>query len=544
MKQAKPHTSLSDMRPQHIVGTKRHRSKGLRPSLRTTLLFMASTAVLMVLAWIASGSLAKDREAKLLERERIMATTTAETISANLGRNLGQLHSIPMVLAGEPALIATLKRFGPHVQPSTLPVSQRRAIWQAEPEFAALTKRFEEIIKQADVSQIWITNAAADCFVSAGFPEELTSTGVNYAKRHYFQEARQGRHGSQFAVGATTNIPGLFFSAPVMADGYFLGVVVVKLELPKLAELVASSNAFLSDENGVIVLAQIPDALMQTVPEATVYRLSAEALDNRYRRKTFTQVDIRSVGDTHAPDLVYWQGNSQPYVLKKRNLPGEVITIHVLRPLDELTQIRFERLWLFALLSLLSLLLVSLTTGAALFLRRNREVHEELTLLANTDALTSCANRRSFLATLKREWKSSSRYGTAYCVITVDLDYFKSINDRFGHSGGDKVLCHFVDIVSKSLRPCDTIGRIGGEEFAILLPQTQTAGAVAVAERILKEVKAKPVLLDKNSYLFTFSAGIAEWHPDDKACTDILKRADSALYRAKNAGRDKVMIAD
>jgi diguanylate cyclase (GGDEF)-like protein len=510
--------------------------------LTRNLLLLAGIVLVVTCAWFAAGALGTKHEAKLLERERMVATATAETISANLGRNLAQLHSIPLVLASEPSLIATLRRFGPDVRPSALPVQERRAIWQADPEFAALARRFEDIIRQADISQIWVVNAAADCFVSAGFPPDLTATGVNYVKRHYFQEARQGRNGSQFAVGATTAVPGLFFSAPVLAEGHFLGVVVVKLELPKLMPLIANANAFITDENGVVILAQSPDLMMQTMPGATASLLADDALDNRYRRKTFDRVEIRPAHDADSPDLVFWQGSAHPFVLKHKALPGEVVTIHVLRPLDELAQIRRERIWLFALLSVTGGLLAALTAGAAAYLRRSREAREQLTIQANTDALTCCANRRSFLATLEQEWRRAVRYGTPLSVICIDLDYFKSVNDRFGHAGGDQLLCHFADIVGAVLRPCDTFGRIGGEEFAILLPQTPATGAMAVAERIVAEVKERPTMLGTQPHAYTFSAGIAELRPEDAEYADLLNRADRALYRAKSSGRDRVVL--
>lgn len=513
---------------------------GVIRAIPATLVFLASVAGLSMLAWFASGFLAKEHEVKLLERERIMASTTAETISANLGRNLAQLHSIPMVLASEPSLVRTLSRFGPDIQPSALPQEIRRKIWQADPDFMALTQRFQNLIHQADVSQVWITNAAADCFVSAGFPEEVTATGVNYVKRHYFQEAKQGRNSSQFAVGATTNIPGLFFSSPIKADGHFLGVVVVKIELPKLAPLVATANTFITDENGAIILTKDPELFLQTVPGATVTQLPADALDNRYRRQSFKPVDLKLATGNEAAGLVYWQGSHYPHVMVNKNLPGEGLQIHVLRSLDQLAQIHRDRLGLFFLLSLTGFLLISLAAAAIAYLRRSKEVRTKLTALANTDTLTGCGNRRSFLTALEFGWKCAVRYGTTFSVISLDLDHFKQINDRFGHSGGDQVLCHLVGIASKALRPCDKFGRVGGEEFAILLPQTPQAGAMAVAERILAEVRKSPVQIGAQQCSYTFSAGTAEWREGEKSSDDILHRADLALYQAKDAGRNRV----
>ncbi len=469
--------------------------------------YLANIALLSALAWFASGAQAEKNQAKLLERERVMALTTAETISANLGRNLGQMYSVPMVLAKDPSVISALQRFGPDVKPSPLPVDMRRSIWLSDPEFIRLIHRFEEIITQADINQIWIVNAAADCFISAGFKENLTASGANYVKRYYYQEGKKGRAASQFAVGATSSIPGLYFSSPVTVNGRFLGVVVVKLELPKLEPLLATSNSLISDENGVVILARQPDLMMKTMPGATVSRLPDSALKNRYRRTTFEAIDIRPTDKADSPDLIHWQGSELPYIMKKRDLPDEIISIYVLRPLNELAQIRHDRLWLFTLLSVIGFLMVTLAAGAAAYLRRSREAKEELTLLANTDALTRCSNRRCFLAALDNQWRSALRYNSTFSVISLDLDHFKSINDRFGHSGGDQVLCHFVDIVGRNLRSCDTLGRIGGEEFAILLPQTTATGALAVADRIMSTSKAHPVLLEMIEFSYTCSGG-------------------------------------
>ncbi len=508
--------------------------------LKRLLPFLAGVVLTSALAWLLSGVLAGDRVEKALERERVTAMTTAETISANLGRNLEQLFLIPMILAKDPSVIAALRRFGPDATPSPLPKAKRRELWQADPEFIALVQRFEEIIKQADISQIWVVNAAADCFVSAGFPPELTSTGVNYVRRHYYQEGRQGLSGSQFAVGATTNIPGLYFFSPVTDGGRFLGVVTVKLELPKLAPLVDATDSLITDENGVIILSRRPDLLMKIIPGAAVYELPLDVLDNRYRRTSFETIDIRPAGQGDLADVAYWPGHSLPYIMKRKDLPGEVVSIYAMRPLDELAQIRRDRLWLFALFSVLGFLLVALALGARAYLRRNREVQEELTMLANTDALTRCANRRSFLSALDKQWVCAQRYGTMFSVISLDLDYFKSVNDRFGHAGGDHVLRNFVDTVGENLRSCDVLGRIGGEEFAILLPQTPGSGAAALAERILTEVRARPARFDCQEISYTCSCGVAAWRPGDAEYADILQRADQALYRAKSAGRNRV----
>ncbi|HEY9193063.1 MAG TPA: PAS domain S-box protein [Methyloversatilis sp.] len=167
---------------------------------------------------------------------------------------------------------------------------------------------------------------------------------------------------------------------------------------------------------------------------------------------------------------------------------------------------------------------------------------EAIRILANTDALTGLPNRRHFFETAEEEFARAQRYETPLAVLMVDLDNFKSFNDHYGHAGGDAVLRSFALVLSGLLRDSDSAGRIGGEEFAVLLPHTSLDGACAFAERLMERIAASPPEIDGQPAPYTLSVGISEISPSSKDFSSLLILADKALYRAKQGGRNRMVV--
>lgn len=172
-----------------------------------------------------------------------------------------------------------------------------------------------------------------------------------------------------------------------------------------------------------------------------------------------------------------------------------------------------------------------------------KELETRLAQEAQTDALTGCANRRYFLKQAALELTRVRRYGGGLSVFMLDLDHFKQVNDRYGHRVGDMVLQKLVQVCRATLREEDMIGRLGGEEFAVLLPETGREKAVEVAQRLCVAVATAEVFVDHLSLHFTTSIGMATLAPDDGNIDALLDRADRALYEAKNTGRNRVVTA-
>lgn len=169
-----------------------------------------------------------------------------------------------------------------------------------------------------------------------------------------------------------------------------------------------------------------------------------------------------------------------------------------------------------------------------------REASERRRREAFGDYLTGLANRRAFFEAAEQELARSRSVPRPTAVITLDADHFKTINDRYGHPGGDAVLQHLGAILAETFREVDVVARIGGEEFAVLLPSTDLPRAAVVAERLRSLVASQVVLFDGQRIRYTVSAGVASLDDGTGGVDLLLKRADQALYAAKRAGRNRV----
>lgn len=173
-----------------------------------------------------------------------------------------------------------------------------------------------------------------------------------------------------------------------------------------------------------------------------------------------------------------------------------------------------------------------------------RMMRDKLSALARTDELTGLANRRAVMETLEWQVAHSHRSGLSLCVLSLDLDYFKRINDTWGHAGGDRVLRAFAGILLSSRREVDRCGRLGGEEFIVVMPDTDLRGGMAVARRLRQTMAATPLpVSDQERLTVTLSAGLTQLRSDDTVAS-LLQRVDAALYEAKNTGRDRLCTAD
>jgi diguanylate cyclase (GGDEF)-like protein len=169
--------------------------------------------------------------------------------------------------------------------------------------------------------------------------------------------------------------------------------------------------------------------------------------------------------------------------------------------------------------------------------------HEALQQQATTDPLTKLENRRAFFDQAEELHALHNRYGSTYSVLMLDIDYFKKINDNYGHDGGDKVLIAIAAVLKDLTRGVDTVARIGGEEFAILLPDTNRLGSAVMAERVRSAIELHNLDIDGTSLTITVSIGIASQdaeHTD--SVRDLMRIADKRLYLAKDMGRNRIAV--
>ena len=205
---------------------------------------------------------------------------------------------------------------------------------------------------------------------------------------------------------------------------------------------------------------------------------------------------------------------------------------------QQLRSLERVRQWQRLALVLGGVLIVMLLWLAARQFRRSRKLHR----MAMTDPLTGIANRRHIEELARRALAHASAHGEPLCMLVLDVDHFKGVNDAFGHAVGDQVLVRVAQACKQALRRFDMLGRMGGEEFLVVLPDTTLEVAMQIAERLRRKVESLPLANLAPGLQITASVGAAEADHEADDLPELVRRADNAMYRAKDAGRNRVEV--
>jgi diguanylate cyclase (GGDEF)-like protein len=172
-----------------------------------------------------------------------------------------------------------------------------------------------------------------------------------------------------------------------------------------------------------------------------------------------------------------------------------------------------------------------------------RKAIRKLKRLSREDTLTGLLNRRMILECATAEWVRWRRYVAAFSIMIIDADDFKSINDQYGHLAGDQVLKLLAHTIRRSVRAVDMVGRLGGEEFVVVMPETSAEGALTASQNVMNNIRESRLRTDDFNVPMTVSIGIATVSLDDKNFDNVLQRADVALYAAKRQGKDRAVVS-
>ena len=195
-------------------------------------------------------------------------------------------------------------------------------------------------------------------------------------------------------------------------------------------------------------------------------------------------------------------------------------------------------------LAFIFIIILIVGSGFGILWMANARFEFELAELANHDQLTSVLNRRGAMTLADQEFSKMSRIDMDLAILMIDIDHFKDVNDRLGHNGGDKVLTAFAALINGNLRPYDILGRVGGEEFIVILPNTALDQAVILAERLRQAVETSAIEVEGEEVLMTASFGVAAYLPGIDTMDRLISCADKALYAAKRQGRNRVVAFD
>jgi diguanylate cyclase len=200
-----------------------------------------------------------------------------------------------------------------------------------------------------------------------------------------------------------------------------------------------------------------------------------------------------------------------------------------------------NRVWAVAYATICGFIIAPFFSYACIRLVKHLDTeHARMRRLAIQDGLTGLFNRRHFLGVVEREWSRAQRYDTAAAMLLLDVDHFKTVNDRYGHLCGDAMLCAVADALEETLRQPDVLARFGGEEFIVFLPQTDPLGALDVAERMRLRIEQLQLPWEGQLVKVSISIGVAAMRPEHETLDHLSHDADVALYEAKAAGRNCV----
>jgi len=180
-------------------------------------------------------------------------------------------------------------------------------------------------------------------------------------------------------------------------------------------------------------------------------------------------------------------------------------------------------------------------TDTAISHQAVQQAHADLEELSHRDPLTGVYNRRFMEGELDKEFKRVVRYGGKLSVLFLDLDFFKKVNDTYGHQAGDQVLIEVTERIGEIVRTTDCLARYGGEEFAIMLPETDTSGGLILANRVREVIEQTPIHYEEHAIPVTASLGLSEYYKGIESYDELLDQSDKALYVAKKQGRNRVI---
>ncbi|SEI82457.1 sensor domain-containing diguanylate cyclase [Paraburkholderia diazotrophica] len=527
----------------------------------------ASFILVVIACWFASGLVAD----RMVQQELDAALRQQRQMSGSIVYNMAEV--IASDLAMSRAIPATMAELG--VIQQALTHSQNYAVSGVDgepahreellksPELAGIDGFLRDAQGFSGLDIIWLVNANGLCVASSNAQNAQSFVGIDMRSRSYLTNALLGAFGEAYGVGRASGEPGIFISAPVYDDGLLVGAIVAKVGIARLRHWVAHAGTFVTDDNGVIIMAHNAALEGQAMPNSRVTQMREAERMSTYHRDEFQPVQIRAVkGQVRrdapwvppeiAEQLFDMPGQPIPTLYQSREGLNSGLSAHLVDPLAAWPELmrNHKRDHMLVFLTLAgTVALAWVITVSYLRERRHhratRVLAEQLqsanTLLsaeARHDALTGALSRRYFLDLLRHEIDRAHAAGEPLCMAIADLDHFKQINDRFGHAAGDRALEHFVDTCRSELRGSDAIGRLGGEEFGILLPATALGAGLEVVERLRMRLKSMPSTKLPPSVGLSVSIGITELSQEDLP-ERIVSRADQALYTAKQGGRDR-----
>jgi len=540
-------------------------SNGARLRATRLALWLLVAVVGVALCWFAASLAADAMGARdmqqMVDARRQLAAQVAEGMSSQITADVALLRALPQTLAQIEAIPRAVKRVDTR-RWNLMDQGSRAEEAMSHPEVVDTSAFLSVTAANLGLDYVWVVNQNNYVVLANNAGHADSFLGVQSSMQPYMKEAMLGGLGEQFTVGRVTGVPGLFFAAPVYdAGGYLVAAMGTKVSLARLQHWVSHPTSLVTDPNGLIILSTDASLVGKILPDARLQHMGASDRFNAYQRVDFETWPYQATAKTHrnvpgwvpaeVRDALAWrEGSAMPSLTVSRNASAD-LTVVVAEPLpawgqqiDNHTRNRMIGFVLFVSVLVTFVLVAWSLVRERQHHRVTRHLNQRLqrtnSALANEahfDHLTGVLTRRRFLALFDSVLTRAHNRAEPLVLVLADLDHFKRINDTWGHAVGDMALQRFASLATAVLRSSDLVGRLGGEEFAIVMGRTTLDTATEVAERLRAAVAATDESFPTGLSM-TVSMGMTVCRPDDTA-SEMLKRADLALYRAKESGRNR-----
>lgn len=512
-----------------------------------------TTIIVMAIAFTGSVAYLWSHE-RGVERLRDEAQTRLRHVNISLLEQTDKYSYLPEFIAAHPLVVQTLSNA------------------QGADAIHEVNLFLQQLNEKARSSAIYLIDRDGQTLAASNWHEEHSLVGKNYTFRPYFQDAMRYGAGRFYAVGTLSGVPGYFLSAVIRNGETALGVLVVKIDLDNLDGLHDSqAEITVTDENGITFLSTVADWRYRpmTLLNAEVEREIKRTRQYGNALKSVLPLTIDTVfnKDEYLASVTVNDSSENArttaYLIRSGRFPDSTWTINIFMPTKavDLGAIR---------IAVLVVMMSGLLTLAMMYMlqtrSRNRErersrlalqeahrtlelqhtelaaLSEDLRIVSITDALTGAFNRRYFLDAVSAICNRLEGPAAALSVMMIDVDYFKRINDVYGHPAGDRVLQLLTEACREILRNDDVFARFGGEEFIVAFPDTDEHCAQQIAERLRVGVMSRVFETGGHALSITVSCGISRYRPHESGIDETIRRADEALYEAKSNGRNQVIV--
>ena len=331
----------------------------------------------LVVSWIVADNKTIADIRELSQDTQQDLDVKAEYLASILKSRIEHLSNVPQLVGKEQNVLKALAQAatGKKSRPN-LPAKNKQ-YWSDIPLFKSTNIYLANLAKYTDAGVIYVMNSEGDCVLSSNADKQDSFVGANFSTRNYFKEAAYGRDGYQYAMGKVSNLPGLYFSSPIVRDGKLFGVGVVKINLGDLSPWINQANAYLTDEYGVVILAYDKQLEMKSLSDSRINVLTKENRLQRYKRADLPSLGILQWPNLGLAGIHHFDHEKLPILISSKPVQKE-LDVHVTKSLEQVTVYATKRLELFALLALFGLLVTSLIIWRLYVIRTREHVDEEI----------------------------------------------------------------------------------------------------------------------------------------------------------------------